>query len=85
MKVCKSNKILRKTTKGSRDFSCLTSGKCGKCEIEKHFDDNMLYVKNPKDIESVACPYKMSYGKNIQGHICTCPTLYDLYEKKKLR
>jgi hypothetical protein len=82
MKVGKSNKILRKTTKCSRDFSCLTSGKC---EIEKHFDDNMLYVKNPKDTESVACPYKMSYGKNIHGHVCPCPTLYDLYEKKKMR
>jgi hypothetical protein len=84
MKVGKSNKILKKTTKCSRDFSCLTSGKCGKCEIEKHFDDNMLYVKNPKDTESVACPYKMSYG-SIHGHICTCPTLYDIYEKKKMR
>jgi hypothetical protein len=26
----------------------------------------------------------MSYGK-IHGHICTCPTLYDIYEKKKMR
>jgi hypothetical protein len=42
----------------------------------------MLYVKNPEDTESVACPYKMSYGK-IHGHICTCPTLYDIYKKKK--
>jgi hypothetical protein len=45
----------------------------------------MLYMKNPKDTESVACPYKMSYGKNIHGHVCPCPTLYDLYEKKKMR
>jgi hypothetical protein len=83
MKVGKSNKILKKATKCSRDFSCLTSGKCGKCEIEKHFDDNMLYVKNPMDTESFACPYKMTYGKNIHRHICTCPTLYDIYAKKK--
>jgi hypothetical protein len=44
----------------------------------------MLYVRTTKDTEAVSCPYKYTVGKSDE-HICTCPTLYDIYAQKKMR
>ena len=83
MKYAVSNDVLTKTTKCSHAFSCLATGKCGNvlmCKIEKRFDKNMLYIKTTSDIEGGSCPYLHSYGSK-QGHICTCPTHYAIYEQ----
>jgi hypothetical protein len=78
-----STETLKKTTKCSHDFSCLTTGKCGNlllCKVEKRFDNNMLYVKTTRDTEGVSCPYKFNVGSSVE-HICLCPTHYAIYEE----
>ena len=49
MKLSISHEIVKKTTKCAHDFTCLASGKCGnrlKCNVEKRYDKNMLYIRN---------------------------------------
>jgi hypothetical protein len=76
-----SDEILKKTTKCGHNFSCLSTGKCGnlpKCNVEKCFDKNMLFVETRKGLERISCPYNFSYGSSL-GHICICPTHYVVY------
>ncbi len=84
MKFTVPDEILKKTTKCSYDFSCLTTGKCGNlimCKVDRRFDKNMLYIKASKDTNGVSCPYKYTCGTK-QGYICTCPTHYAIYKQE---
>ena len=71
--------VRQETRKCCADFSCLTTGHCGRnpvCEVESHLDNNMLFVKAVKDPSDVSCSYTFIYGSK---RVCFCPTRYSLF------
>lgn len=72
MKFDIHTEILNKADQCRDNYSCLHGeGKC-LCEVESHFDKNILFVKSPK----MLCNYYMSFG---YSHICKCPARKEIY------
>ncbi|MBI5664684.1 MAG: hypothetical protein HZC49_06320 [Nitrospirae bacterium] len=72
MKFDINSDTLNKTDRCRDNYSCLTGeGKC-LCEVESHFDKNILFIKTPK----ILCNYYMSFG---YSHICKCPARKEIF------
>jgi hypothetical protein len=78
-----SEVVKNKTTKCAHNFSCLSTGLCcnpSKCKVLGDYDKNMLFVEPLEPIDP-SCPYHMTHSSS--GHMCTCPTHFAIYMKRK--
>ena len=62
--------VLEETTECPSEFSCLTTGKCGNCEVESIGGKNIIFLKSK---ENINCPYNLTLG---HATLCRCPTHY---------
>lgn len=68
-----SDEILKKTTRCTKDFSCL-SGETGElCKVESCIENKIHFIKC---IKYEPCQYRMTFGYSF---VCTCPTRKELY------
>ncbi len=77
MKFEISSDTIKRTTKCSDNFSCLSGKKDCLCEVENDCESNSSAVfVQPQ--EKKGCNYKMDFG---YGWICNCPTRKTLNRK----
>jgi hypothetical protein len=56
-------------------YSCLKGVEDCLCSVEDELGGRVLFVT---EHNSIACPYKMSYG---YSHICSCPVRMEIYKR----
>jgi hypothetical protein len=68
-------RILKATTKCTRDFKCLSGKKHIYCTVEDCFGDRVLFVKC---LQVSSCSFKALFGDSC---VCGCPTRMEIYKK----
>ena len=79
MKITVDKKIIQKTTKCEKNFSCLKDNGKPICEVEFLLSDEVLILKCK---ESSKCSYQKPF--DLSTVICTCPTRNEIYKKYSL-
>jgi hypothetical protein len=83
MKIIVPDEVLKKTTQCPNNFSCLTTGSCGKfpaCSVGTAYTQGMFSVKKRNIINISLCPYELSFRRE---YICLCPTHAALIKELK--
>ena len=77
MNIKVDNDILQKTTKCSKNFSCLSGGK-PLCSVEQCIENNIHFIKC---VSNEPCIYKVPFGYSF---VCICPIRKELYNNYKI-